>query len=347
MKYNPLVACLLAVAFVLTGCNKPTPDQIVKGIDALAPTLVLEALNEAAVKAPDSTKKDAALISLVIHTDVQPYLNTAAGLPAPIVVRQVKDLLAKKINPQYLLPIATVIGLATFNIDLTAPAMTANELNYTTHSINAIAAGCDAFVAGKKAAALYDVHKAHMEDQAAITIDPIPSPTYSYLAAPAEIVDLDEELVLTAPIIKSEPTHVRIGHMWVRTDHTVKVEQPRVVRKKIAPAKAVPCAVATPAAVWDNIKVTKIDPHFSGIIVYSCPAWCDPCLRMEPILAALIADGCAIHRIDGDANKELMVSQEVEKVPAYVRYRNGVEQDRHYGSATREEMLSWLGTDAR
>ncbi|HMR92372.1 MAG TPA: thioredoxin domain-containing protein [Chitinophagaceae bacterium] len=81
------------------------------------------------------------------------------------------------------------------------------------------------------------------------------------------------------------------------------------------------------------------------ILVNFGAAWCPPCVKMEPVLAALEKENkqaFSLLRIDGGIHTTLMQQLQVSTLPTFIIYKNGKETGRKEGVVTKEDLLFLL-----
>lgn len=71
-------------------------------------------------------------------------------------------------------------------------------------------------------------------------------------------------------------------------------------------------------------------------------SWCGPCRVMAPVIAELKAEGWQIEKIDADANRDLVVKNQIGGIPTFILYKNGVQVDRFSGARSKQALLSAL-----
>jgi rhodanese-related sulfurtransferase len=74
-------------------------------------------------------------------------------------------------------------------------------------------------------------------------------------------------------------------------------------------------------------------------------SWCPPCVKMEPVLQALVKEkGSAFQliKVDGGVHTDVMKQMNVEALPVFIVYKNGKESWRKQGIVSREELLQQL-----
>lgn len=79
------------------------------------------------------------------------------------------------------------------------------------------------------------------------------------------------------------------------------------------------------------------------VLVEFFATWCPLCHRMAPIVeqVAELLDGRApVYQLDIDKNQELADDQQVQSVPTFIVYKNGVEQWRHSGEIDGNDLLA-------
>lgn len=73
--------------------------------------------------------------------------------------------------------------------------------------------------------------------------------------------------------------------------------------------------------------------------------WCPPCKKMEPVLAEFMkknSNKLTLVKMDGGIETERMKSLNVEALPTFILYKNGVEIKRKQGLVLMEEFTSWI-----
>jgi thioredoxin len=73
--------------------------------------------------------------------------------------------------------------------------------------------------------------------------------------------------------------------------------------------------------------------------------WCPPCKKMEPVLKDFMNENSSkltLIKMDGGIETALMKSLNVEALPTFILYKNGVEVKRKQGLVSKEEFSSWI-----
>jgi len=73
--------------------------------------------------------------------------------------------------------------------------------------------------------------------------------------------------------------------------------------------------------------------------------WCPPCKKMEPIVVDFMkieSNKVTLIKMDGGLETELMKSLNVEALPTFILYKNGIEIKRKQGLVSMEEFTSWI-----
>lgn len=73
--------------------------------------------------------------------------------------------------------------------------------------------------------------------------------------------------------------------------------------------------------------------------------WCPPCVKMQPVLNALLADASlqfSFVKVDGGNDIDVMKSQNVSALPVFVIYKNGKEIWRKQGIVDQETLKKLL-----
>ena len=89
-------------------------------------------------------------------------------------------------------------------------------------------------------------------------------------------------------------------------------------------------------------KATTKDPI---VLVDFGAEWCPPCVKMQPVLNALLADPSlqfSFVKVDGGNDLAVMKSQQVEALPVFVIYKNGKEVWRKQGVVDQAELKKLL-----
>jgi thioredoxin len=77
-------------------------------------------------------------------------------------------------------------------------------------------------------------------------------------------------------------------------------------------------------------------------------AWCPPCKKMDPVVAALVQEKGAqlkFVKIDAAIHTNLMQQYKVDALPVFIVYKNGQEVWRKQGICTKEELAAALGIE--
>lgn len=86
-------------------------------------------------------------------------------------------------------------------------------------------------------------------------------------------------------------------------------------------------------------------PADKTVLVDFGAEWCPPCVKMEPVLAAIKADASLkfdFIKIDAGIHTELMKVQQIEAIPVFIVYKNGKETWRKQGIVSQEELTAQL-----
>ena len=75
-------------------------------------------------------------------------------------------------------------------------------------------------------------------------------------------------------------------------------------------------------------------------IYYFTAEWCQPCKRTKPIVEELNRDQtiAGFQIIDVDVNPELFKNFNIQSVPTFILFNEGVEKKRVIGGQTREQL---------
>jgi thioredoxin len=100
-----------------------------------------------------------------------------------------------------------------------------------------------------------------------------------------------------------------------------------------------------------NTPQTSIDSYegqvksTSIVLVDFGAEWCPPCKKMEPVLNDFMKENSSkltLIKMDGGIETALMKSLNVEALPTFILYKNGVEFKRKQGLVSKEEFASWI-----
>lgn len=86
-------------------------------------------------------------------------------------------------------------------------------------------------------------------------------------------------------------------------------------------------------------------PADKTVLVDFGAEWCPPCVKMEPVLAAIKADASLkfdFIKIDAGIHTDLMKVQQIEAIPVFIVYKNGKETWRKQGIVSQEELAAQL-----
>jgi len=86
-------------------------------------------------------------------------------------------------------------------------------------------------------------------------------------------------------------------------------------------------------------------PKDKTVLVDFGATWCPPCVMMEPVLKKLEKnDGLSftLMKVDGGVHLEVMKAMNVEALPVFIVYKNGVETWRKQGIVSEKELESQL-----
>lgn len=81
------------------------------------------------------------------------------------------------------------------------------------------------------------------------------------------------------------------------------------------------------------------------VLVEFWAPWCEPCMRMIPVLEELAAeagDRALVARVNADDNRELLFRLKVRGIPSMKIFRGGVETAHIAGYRAKEELLRLL-----
>jgi rhodanese-related sulfurtransferase len=100
--------------------------------------------------------------------------------------------------------------------------------------------------------------------------------------------------------------------------------------------------IATPQLLKTDFDKMISDNSKTYLIDFGA-TWCPPCVKMKPILEALIKenkDQFVFINIDAGIHISLMKELGVEGLPTFLVYKNGKQTWKHEGTATKEELLA-------
>lgn len=86
-------------------------------------------------------------------------------------------------------------------------------------------------------------------------------------------------------------------------------------------------------------------PGDKTVLVDFGAEWCPPCVKMEPVLAALKQDASLkfeFIKIDAGIHTDLMKNKNIEAIPVFIVYKNGKETWRKEGLVSQEELTAQL-----
>jgi rhodanese-related sulfurtransferase len=86
-------------------------------------------------------------------------------------------------------------------------------------------------------------------------------------------------------------------------------------------------------------------PKDKTVLVDFGATWCPPCVKMAPVLDEL-EKNTALHftlfKVDGGIHLDVMKANNVESLPVFIVYKNGVETWRKQGIVSKEELEAQL-----
>ena len=79
-------------------------------------------------------------------------------------------------------------------------------------------------------------------------------------------------------------------------------------------------------------------------VYYFTADWCQPCKKTRPIVEELNREqtSAGFQVIDVDDNPELVKNFQIQSVPTFILFDNGVEKNRAIGSQTREQLEDFI-----
>ena len=88
----------------------------------------------------------------------------------------------------------------------------------------------------------------------------------------------------------------------------------------------------------------RVNSHKTVLVDFGAE-WCPPCVKMEPVLAALKQDASLkfeFIKIDAGIHTDLMKNKNIEAIPVFIVYKNGKETWRKEGLVSQEELTAQL-----
>ena len=76
-------------------------------------------------------------------------------------------------------------------------------------------------------------------------------------------------------------------------------------------------------------------------LIYFTASWCGPCKMMKPILDNFISknsDKVSITKIDVDSNREAALSYQINSVPTFIVFKDGVIKSRFSGAVSQSKL---------
>ena len=96
------------------------------------------------------------------------------------------------------------------------------------------------------------------------------------------------------------------------------------------------------AQALDRHRLGELVSRGTPVVIEFWGPWCGPCRAMAPLLddaSAQLQGAVTIGKVDISADPELAVQFGVMSVPTLVRLDGGVEQARHHGAMTEDELM--------
>jgi thioredoxin 1 len=80
-------------------------------------------------------------------------------------------------------------------------------------------------------------------------------------------------------------------------------------------------------------------------VYYFTADWCQPCKKTRPIVEELNREQsiAGFQIIDVDDNQDLVKNFNIQSVPTFILFEDGVEKNRVIGSQTREQIEELIG----
>lgn len=142
---------VLASVLTFTGCDKPTPTQIAKGLEIGGEQGSYFGLREWAKKSPEKANETAERLQKSLNEVILPYLN-GANLPSSDLVQEFVDSSLLDGLPE---EVKTAIMAASLALDLYLPVpdagtnLTPDQLMYMKAFLGGLEKGCGKFLSGK------------------------------------------------------------------------------------------------------------------------------------------------------------------------------------------------------
>ena len=76
-------------------------------------------------------------------------------------------------------------------------------------------------------------------------------------------------------------------------------------------------------------------------LIYFTASWCGPCKMMKPIIDSFISknsDKVSITKIDVDSNREAALSYQINSVPTFMVFQDGILKKRFSGSVSQSKL---------
>ncbi|MDR0801715.1 rhodanese-like domain-containing protein [Fluviicola sp.] len=83
-------------------------------------------------------------------------------------------------------------------------------------------------------------------------------------------------------------------------------------------------------------------PKDQTVLVDFGAEWCPPCKKMIPTVKELETEGYMILKIDAGSQTQLTKELNIEKLPTFIVFKNGVEGNRLTGFSTKEDLKKLL-----
>jgi thiol-disulfide isomerase/thioredoxin len=90
------------------------------------------------------------------------------------------------------------------------------------------------------------------------------------------------------------------------------------------------------------VSVLGWNGNLDGVVLDFSATWCGPCQQISPTVSKLERQGYPIHKVDVDANRDLVRRFNIQTIPAFVLVIDGVEQERLLGGQVTEDQLKRL-----
>ncbi|ULQ53849.1 thioredoxin domain-containing protein [Flavihumibacter fluvii] len=158
---------------------------------------------------------------------------------------------------------------------------------------------------------------------------------------PKEFADRTQHLDPKKPILIYCASGVRSGEAakMLRTKGFTVYELTGGLNKYKKEGRAI--VTDQPVKQLSEADFEKLTTSSSTVLVDFGAAWCPPCRKMEPVLAELqqeLPNQFALQKLDGGVQIDLMKSLNVDALPHFLVYKNGVKTWEKQGIVSLDEL---------